>query len=131
MASSPASSSMSRPRSIFTKRLALLSQMITPKPKVGANGLRAAYMLKKSRYLKPKSGGARISAERKFVQGLGYIRADATPIRSRAAKSAASGRNSHSSIPVEATDLQVTPIVVVSYLVSDYSIDLFRAHLQE
>ncbi|KAL5638857.1 hypothetical protein ACGC1H_003272 [Rhizoctonia solani] len=95
-------------RSIFAKRVALLTQIIMPKPKVESSGPRTAYMLKKGRRSKHKSGAARISAEKKFVKGLGYIRADATPVRSQAAKSAAtSERNSYSSMPVEAGDLQI------------------------
>ncbi|KAG8763611.1 hypothetical protein FRC11_000221 [Ceratobasidium sp. 423] len=106
MPSAPAASDVSKSLSAFAKRMALLSRVAIPKPKVGHNGPRTAYMLKKDRS-KSKSGAARISAERRFVQGLGYIRADATPVRSQAAKLAASGRSSCSSAPVEATDLQI------------------------
>ncbi|CAE6501664.1 unnamed protein product [Rhizoctonia solani] len=108
MISVSASSNVLKSRSIFAKRIALLSQIIMPKPKVGPSGPRSAYMLKKGRRSKPKSGAARISAEKKYVKGLGYIRADATPVRSRDARSAAaSERNSYSSVPVEAIDLQI------------------------
>ncbi|KAG9093809.1 hypothetical protein FRC06_011369 [Ceratobasidium sp. 370] len=37
------------------------------------------------------TGAARITAEVRFVKGLGYIRADATPCRSKAAKRASAG----------------------------------------
>ncbi|CAE6479055.1 unnamed protein product [Rhizoctonia solani] len=108
MSFAPTSSGVPKSRSVFAKRMALLSQMIMPSPKVGANGQRIAYILKKSRRSKPKSGASRISAEQRFVKGLGYIRADATPVRSQAAKfAAASGGNSYSSVPVEAADLQI------------------------
>ncbi|KAG8689268.1 hypothetical protein FRC11_003475 [Ceratobasidium sp. 423] len=114
MSSVPVSSDVSKPRSVFAKRMALLSQIIMPKPKVEHNGPRNTHTLKKGRFSKPKSGAARISAERRFVEGLGYIRADATPIRSRAAKLAASGRSSYPPAPIEATDLQVCSELVAT-----------------
>ncbi|KAG8686000.1 hypothetical protein FRC11_009695 [Ceratobasidium sp. 423] len=107
MASTPTTSDAFKSRSVFAKYMALLSQIIMPKPKVGHNGPGAAYLLKKGRRFEPKSSAARISAERRFVKGLGYIRADATPVRSQAAKFAASGRSSDSSALIETADLQI------------------------
>ncbi|KAJ1303905.1 hypothetical protein OPQ81_008317 [Rhizoctonia solani] len=100
--STPRDASQSKTRSSFAKRMVLLSNIIMPKPKVGANGPHIAYILKKDRHSKQKSGASRISAERRYVQGLGYIRADATPVRSRSAKSAASGRSSYLAVPIKA-----------------------------
>ncbi|KAG9087809.1 hypothetical protein FRC06_002353 [Ceratobasidium sp. 370] len=70
-----------------------VSEIFAPRPMLPATKPQTAYIKRKAPVQQKQkiTGAARITEEERFVKGLGYVRADAIPCRSKAAKRASAG----------------------------------------
>ncbi|KAG8679818.1 hypothetical protein FRC08_016722 [Ceratobasidium sp. 394] len=65
--------------------MTIVYRIFAPRPMPPATKPQTAFIKRKNRVQKAKlTGAARIAAEKRFVKGLGYVRADAIPCRSKA-----------------------------------------------
>ncbi|KAG8740067.1 hypothetical protein FRC10_004787 [Ceratobasidium sp. 414] len=71
--------------------MTIIYQLLAPRPIPPTTKPQTAYIKRKNPVQQKMTGAARIVAEERFVKGLGYIRADAIPCRSKAAKQASAG----------------------------------------
>ncbi|KAG9123803.1 hypothetical protein FRC07_013911 [Ceratobasidium sp. 392] len=76
--------------SVQPRGMSLVYQLLMPRPTLFVAKSLTTHIKQKDTRKHKMTGAARISNEKRFVKGLGYIRADATPYRPKSLKRASS-----------------------------------------
>ncbi|KAG8777864.1 hypothetical protein FRC12_000155 [Ceratobasidium sp. 428] len=97
---------------VVVAQKSFLYKILVPRPNLASAGLLTTHIKRKDTRKRAETGAARISNEKRFVKGLGYVRADATRCRPKAVKRGSS-TSTESNAPVE--DLERVCVALMTH----------------
>ncbi|KAG8766985.1 hypothetical protein FRC12_006520 [Ceratobasidium sp. 428] len=97
---------------VVVAQKSFLYKILVPRPNLAPADSLTTHIKRKDTRKRAETGAARISNEKRFVKGLGYVRADATRCRPKAVKRGSS-TSTESNTPVE--DLERVCVALMTH----------------